>query len=433
MSLNARLAALEASGLIRLAQVEPELEYLFRHALVQEAAYETLVKAERKRLHRAAGEALEWLYPERTDELAAILAHHFAAAGDDKKGVAYSRRAARKAVAMYAYDEAVQHLQTALHLSEASELSETRLAVLEELADGYCLLRQGARAISIYQAALQVWRDLPHADRMTPIRLNRKIIHTLAEIKWTIHREEFESIRQTIAASRASLEADQQNQPPQPETVRLLTAVATHAWRIQAPPDWEAALHYAQAAVDMAEQLDKPVELSVALGALAMIYSDHGQLRDYLQTSLKRLSVVQEARFDDLRERIDGLREGGSALMYAGEYGLALARLEEAARLAEHIQAVDQQFFALSLQSQCWFRLDRWDEALRAETRWRNLAQRFGHERLGQTCFAVAISATIHALRGDFSPARSLQTESYDLMASFWLQPGEWLVSNPYY
>ena len=264
MMLTSHLTTLEASGLIHLAQTEPEIEYLFRHALVQEAAYETLVKTERKRLHRAAGEALEWLYPERADELAAILAHHFAAAGDDEKGVAYSRRAARKAVAMYAYDEAVQHLQTALHLSEASEPSETRLAVLEELADGYCLLRQGTRAISLYQAALQVRRNLPHTDRMTPVRLNRKIIRTLAEIKWTIHREEFESISQAIAASRASLEADRQNQPSHPETVRLLTAEATHAWRIQAPPDWEAALHYAQAAVDMAERLDKPVELSVA-------------------------------------------------------------------------------------------------------------------------------------------------------------------------
>ncbi len=58
MSLRTRLSALEASGLIRLAQVEPEIEYLFRHALVQDAAYASLLKADRRILHRTVGEAL---------------------------------------------------------------------------------------------------------------------------------------------------------------------------------------------------------------------------------------------------------------------------------------------------------------------------------------------------------------------------------------
>ncbi len=56
MSLRAHLGKLEASGLIWLAQVEPELAYLFRHALVQDAAYVSLLKADRRILHRTVGE-----------------------------------------------------------------------------------------------------------------------------------------------------------------------------------------------------------------------------------------------------------------------------------------------------------------------------------------------------------------------------------------
>src|SRR3990172_1466087 len=91
MMLTSHLAALEASGLIRLAAVEPDLEYLFRHALVQEAAYETLLKAERKRLHGAVGEALERAYPDRlaSREFAPILAVHFAEAGDEARALHY--------------------------------------------------------------------------------------------------------------------------------------------------------------------------------------------------------------------------------------------------------------------------------------------------------------------------------------------------------
>src|SRR5690606_9644008 len=82
MTLTAQLSTLESSGLIRLAQVDPELEYLFRHALVQEAAYSSLLQTDQKRLHREVGEALEHSYPDRLDsrELAPVLGHHFAQA-----------------------------------------------------------------------------------------------------------------------------------------------------------------------------------------------------------------------------------------------------------------------------------------------------------------------------------------------------------------
>ena len=53
------LTHLETTGLLRLAQAQPELEYLFRHALVQEVAYESLSYARRREIHRAIGEELE--------------------------------------------------------------------------------------------------------------------------------------------------------------------------------------------------------------------------------------------------------------------------------------------------------------------------------------------------------------------------------------
>ena len=55
------LTRLETVGLIQQAQIQPELEYLFRHALVRDAAYKSLLNADRKPLHRAVAEALERL------------------------------------------------------------------------------------------------------------------------------------------------------------------------------------------------------------------------------------------------------------------------------------------------------------------------------------------------------------------------------------
>jgi tetratricopeptide (TPR) repeat protein len=80
---------LEAKGLIRLATGRPEIEYLFRHALVQDAAYGSLLKQERRGLHSQVGEALEDLYPDRREELAATLAMHFEQAGETDKAIDY--------------------------------------------------------------------------------------------------------------------------------------------------------------------------------------------------------------------------------------------------------------------------------------------------------------------------------------------------------
>jgi len=103
---NLQLDTLEAKGLIRLAAFNPELEYLFRHALVQDTAYESLLKQERRSLHRLVGDALEELYPERHADLAAVLAMHFEQAGDTERAVTYLMAAARFAYERNAVVEA---------------------------------------------------------------------------------------------------------------------------------------------------------------------------------------------------------------------------------------------------------------------------------------------------------------------------------------
>ena len=87
MVAETELDTLEARGLIRLATYLPELEYLFRHWLVQDAAYGSLLRQERKQLHGQVGQALESLYPERRGELASVLAMHFEEAGDTERAL----------------------------------------------------------------------------------------------------------------------------------------------------------------------------------------------------------------------------------------------------------------------------------------------------------------------------------------------------------
>jgi len=112
------LAQLEFSGLVRLAQALPELEYLFRHALIQDAAYRSLVKADRRTLHRIVGEALERAYADRIDEIAPLLARHFDEAGDDDRALKYFTLAGDVAARTYANAEAILHYTCALQIAK---------------------------------------------------------------------------------------------------------------------------------------------------------------------------------------------------------------------------------------------------------------------------------------------------------------------------
>jgi len=89
-------------------------------------------------------------------------------------------------------------------------------------------------------------------------------------------------------------------------------------------------------------------------------------------------------------------------------------------------QVVDQQNNAFGLQSQCLFRLDRWDDVLALEEKWRELERRFPRERVGETCFYVALCASVHALRGDRERADAYRQESYDYMVSMSGTPEGW-------
>jgi tetratricopeptide (TPR) repeat protein len=135
LTIQPQLTQLETAGLIRLAQTEPDLEYLFRHALVQDAAYGSILKADRKFIHRRIAETLEHLYPEQRDPLALVLGGHWREAGESNHAREYFIRAAEFARQQYANAEAIAAYTQALALTaEAAsqfDLLAARVAVYD--------------------------------------------------------------------------------------------------------------------------------------------------------------------------------------------------------------------------------------------------------------------------------------------------------------
>jgi class 3 adenylate cyclase len=107
------LTELQQAELIREKQRLPELEYIFKHALVQEAAYGSILAENRRGIHRRVARAVEALFPERLDEFASLLAHHYTCAEDWENAQAYLFKAGDQAGRMAADAEALQHLRQA--------------------------------------------------------------------------------------------------------------------------------------------------------------------------------------------------------------------------------------------------------------------------------------------------------------------------------
>jgi class 3 adenylate cyclase/predicted ATPase len=122
--LQESLRRLVEAGLVFQRGVPPAAEYLFKHALVQDTAYSTLLRGPRQALHRRIAEALEQRFPDLVETRPEIVALHYGEAAMTDKAIGYWHLAGKLSVAKSAVREAVAQLRRGLSLLEG--LPETR-------------------------------------------------------------------------------------------------------------------------------------------------------------------------------------------------------------------------------------------------------------------------------------------------------------------
>jgi class 3 adenylate cyclase/tetratricopeptide (TPR) repeat protein len=127
------------NGLDQLVQAEllyqrgrgPHARYTFKHALVQDAAYHSLLKRTRKYYHQQVGDLLERRYPDIAQSQPDLVAQHYVRAENDEKAVDYLTRSADKAAGLYAHTEAVAALEEAIPHAERLSINNQDRCVLE--------------------------------------------------------------------------------------------------------------------------------------------------------------------------------------------------------------------------------------------------------------------------------------------------------------
>jgi len=133
--IDEKLSYLEEIQLIRKSRRIEELEYIFKHALAQEAAYESLLKEKRKELHHKIADCIENVFKERLHEFYGMLAYHYSRAEFEEKSEHYLIKAGEEALKTSASREALYYYKEALNLykSKCDEaIDPDRIAIFEK-------------------------------------------------------------------------------------------------------------------------------------------------------------------------------------------------------------------------------------------------------------------------------------------------------------
>src|SRR5882762_1728983 len=175
LALSAALGQLEEAELLLRRGRPPEANYSFKHALVQEAAYESLLKSRRQLLHRQIGDVLREKFPTLAETEPELLAYHFTEAGLGGIALEWWRKAGQQALKRSAYTEAIAHLGKAVAIADGLPDAPGRIMNRLHLQIAYGRALRGSRGhsapetVAAWTRARQFAADINDPVELAPI------------------------------------------------------------------------------------------------------------------------------------------------------------------------------------------------------------------------------------------------------------------------
>jgi class 3 adenylate cyclase len=300
-----------------------EGRYRFKHAVTQEVAYNTLLVRRRTELHRRVALSIENVLANEIRDFYPALAHHYLLGEVPDKAALYSWKAAQRAMNIHAHVEALRFAE------QAAELYETLNDVDRAVEALYLVGRvrryhgEGDAALAAYERARILLESRPDADRSQVATVYAHIAELAT--RWDAKHPDLEG----VISRGLALVGDE----PSPERVRLLAARAFAPRKLAraTDADWENALHTAEEALGIAEELGLLREVSLSLDAVGYAYRALGKFRDAYAANQRRIPIAQSLQDSD--ELIDAHNMVSASAVVLGNLDEAI----EHARLASEI------------------------------------------------------------------------------------------------
>jgi len=214
-TLQRELAKLVEAELLYQRGLPPQARYFFKHALIQEAAYQSLLKSKRRQYHQKIAQVLEERFAEIRETQPELLAYHYTEAGLSGQAIVYWHRAGQRAIERSANMEAIGHLIKGLELLKA--LPDTPERIQQELTLQIILgvpltATKGYAAPEVeqtYARARELCQQIGETSQLFPVlRGLAQFYRVRAELKTAReHAEELLTVAQNLQNSSFLLEA----------------------------------------------------------------------------------------------------------------------------------------------------------------------------------------------------------------------------------
>jgi predicted ATPase len=174
-SLQHALTKLVEAEVLYQRGLPPQARYVFKHALIQDAAYQSLLKSRRQQYHQQIAQVLEQRFVEITDTQSELVAHHYTESGFVEQAIPYWQQAGQKAIERSANVEAIRHVTKALEVLKA--LPDTPARAQQELmlqitlgaplmaTKGYAALE----VVQVYNRARELCQQMGETPQLFPV------------------------------------------------------------------------------------------------------------------------------------------------------------------------------------------------------------------------------------------------------------------------
>jgi DNA-binding NarL/FixJ family response regulator len=347
------VAALREAVASHLVVTADDDRYTFRHALLREVVADDLLPGERTELHRAFAEALERRSADGPAgaQIAAGVAHHYAAAGDQRAALRASVRAATAAESVHAFGEAAALLERALELwdrvPDAEQIAGIdHVELLHRAGDAFIATGDRSRPTHLLRAALEM------IDASAEPRRAAAVLERLAMAHWRANRA-----REAVDTAERALELVADGEP-------VFERATIHAWFAKIrmlQGKYRDATVAAREAIAAAEATGNHAALSSALNGMGLSLAAQGAVDEGVAALHRAVDIARESNRP--RELESAQINLADAYHLAGRTREALEVLVEARREAPargyHTAWLDMAMSELQLE------LGDWDEAQR--------------------------------------------------------------------
>jgi predicted ATPase len=364
-TLQRELGRLVEAEIVYQRGLPPHAAYTFKHALIQDAAYESLLKSTRQQYHQRIAQVLEEQFPETTVTQPELLAHHYTEAGLKEQAVHYWHHAGQRARERSAHVEAIAHLHQGLallqtlpetpqrlqrevdmHIALGASLTATKGYAAPEVGETYTYARQLCQHLEDPYQLFPVLRGLwQYYDG----RAEYQTAHALGEQLLALAQHAQDSVmlaaaHRAVGTTLLSLGAAADASTHMTQDTALYDLAAWGMWCLGSP---DQALVRSHEAVTLAQQIAYPLSLSFALGAAAMVHQLRREVRAVQEHADAALSLAMEQGFPHWMAQGAILR--GWTLVHQGEAQAGIEQIQQGLRAFRATGAEINQSYFLAL------------------------------------------------------------------------------------